>query len=550
MWFGDLVTMRWWDDLWLNESFATFMSVLCQVRATRWTNAWTTFANSEKTWAYFQDQLPSTHPIVADMPDTESIHTNFDGITYAKGASVLRQLVAWVGEDEFLHGLAGYFRRHEYGNTDLSDFLTALEESSGRDLHAWSKEWLQTTGVNVLRTAFDVSGDGMFSTFRVTQEAPAEHPILRMHRVAIGLYDATDDGRMERRKRVELDIAGPSTDVPELVGEHVPDLVLVNDDDLTYARIRLDERSLDTVVERLGLLQDPLARALCWGAAWDMVRDGEMPTREFLELVLRNIDAETDIGVVQRILGQLTSAIIAYGDPANFDAAMERLATAALAALERAEGGSDFQLAWARAFATAAIGDEHVGVVRGLLDGSRVIEGLEVDTELRWHLVLALAEGGHAEADEIQAELDRDPTDYGKRYSATALASRPTAEAKAEAWAQITGDSSLTQATLLAKMRGFQRPGQQEVLRDFVEPYFEQLGPMWDDRTLEVAVSFARNMYPGHLIEQATIDATDRHLDADRVPGPIARTLVEGRDQLQRALRAQECDRAAAASTA
>ena len=548
MWFGDLVTMRWWDDLWLNESFATFMSVLCQTEATRWRSAWTTFANSEKTWAYFQDQLPSTHPIVADMPDTESIHTNFDGITYAKGASVLRQLVAWVGEDEFLHGLAGYFRRHQYGNTDLSDFLTALEESSGRDLHAWSKEWLQTTGVNELRASFDVSGDGTFSSFRVTQEAPAEHPVLRMHRVAIGLYDATDDGRLERRRRIELDIAGPSTDVGELVGERVPDLVLVNDDDLTYARIRLDERSLDTLVERLGQLSDPLARALCWGAAWDMVRDGEMPTREFLELVLRNIDAETDIGVVQRILGQLTSAIIAYGDPANFDAAMERLATAALAALERAEPGRDFQLAWARAFATAATGDEHVGVVRSLLDGSKVIEGLEVDTELRWHLVLALAEGGHAEADEIQAELDRDPTDYGKRYAATALASRPTSEAKAEAWGQITGDSSLTQATLLAKMRGFQRPGQQEVLRDYVEPYFEQLGPMWDERTLEVAVSFARNMYPGHLIEQATIDATDRHLDADRVPGPIARTLVEGRDQLQRALRAQECDRAAAGS--
>jgi aminopeptidase N len=482
------------------------------------------------------------------MPDTESIHTNFDGITYAKGASVLRQLVAWVGEDEFLRGLAGYFRRHEYGNTDLSDFLTALEESSGRDLHAWSKEWLQTAGVNVLRASFDTSEDGVFTSFKVTQEAPAEHPVLRMHRLAIGLYDATDDDGLVRRKRLELDIGGPSTEVPDLVGERVPDLVLVNDDDLTYARIRLDERSLDTLVQRLGHLRDPLARALCWGAAWDMVRDAETPTRDFLELVLRNIGAETDIGVVQRILGQLNAAIVAYGDPANFDAAMERYASAALSALEGAAPGSDFQLAWARAFASAATGDEHVGVVRGLLDGSRVIEGLAVDTELRWHLVLALAEAGHAEADEIQAELDRDPTDYGKRYAAQALASRPTPEAKAEAWESITTDSSLTQATLAAKMRGFQRPGQQEVLRPYVEPYFEQLSPMWNDRTLEVAVSFARGMYPGHLIEQATIEATDRHLEADRVPGPIARTLVEGRDQLQRALRAQERDREAAGS--
>jgi aminopeptidase N len=560
MWFGDLVTMRWWDDLWLNESFATFMSVLCQTQATRWRSAWTTFANSEKTWAYYQDQLPSTHPIVADMPDTESIHTNFDGITYAKGASVLRQLVAWVGEGEFLDGLAGYFRRHEYGNTDLSDFLSALEESSGRDLHAWSKEWLQTSGVNVLRAEFErgdataYAGDGgpdggRFTSFRVVQEAPAEHPVLRMHRVAVGLYDATGDGRLERRRGVELDIAGPSTEVRELVGERVPDLVLVNDRDLTYARIRLDRHSLQTLVERLGHLRDPLARALCWGAAWDMVRDAETPTREYLQLVLRNIAAETDVGVVQRILGQLASAIEAYGDPANLDAARRQLASAALAALEAAEPGSDFQLAWARAFASAASGDEHVGAVRGLLDGSRVIDGLAVDTDLRWHLLLALAEGGHAGEEEIRAELDRDPTDYGRRYAAQALASRPTAEAKAEAWDSITGDRTLTSAMLQSKMSGFQRPGQQDVLRPYVEPYFEQLGPMWEDRTLEVAVAFARRMYPGHLIEQATIDATDRHLDRDRVPGPIARTLVEGRDQLQRALRAQERDRAAAAAT-
>ncbi|HXJ63899.1 MAG TPA: aminopeptidase N, partial [Actinomycetota bacterium] len=548
MWFGDLVTMRWWDDLWLNESFATFMSVLCETQATRWRGAWTTFANSEKTWAYYQDQLPSTHPIVADMPDTEAIHTNFDGITYAKGASVLRQLVAWVGEEEFLQGLAGYFRKHQYGNTDLSDFLTALEESSGRDLHAWSKEWLQTTGVNVLRAAFDAGDAGEFTSFRVTQEAPPEHPILRMHRLAVGLYDATDDGGLVRRKRVELDIAGPTTDVGELVGERVPDLVLVNDDDLTYARIRLDERSLDTVVERLGALRDPLARALAWGAAWDMVRDAETPTREFLELVLRNIHAETDIGVVQRILGQLAASIVAYGDPSNLDAARERYASFALEALEQAEPASDFQLAWARAFAPVAVGDAHVGVVRGLLDGSRVIDGLAVDTEFRWHLLLALAEGGHADAAEIEAELQRDPTDYGKRYAAQALASRPTAEAKADAWASITGDATLPMATFQAKMRGFQRAGQEDVLRDYVQPYFDQLAPMWQDRTLEVAVAFARGMYPGHLIDESVVEATDAHLDAERVPGPIARTLVEGRDQLQRALRAQACDKAAAGS--
>ncbi len=544
MWFGDLVTMRWWDDLWLNESFATFMSVLCMAQATRFRSAWTTFANSEKTWAYYQDQLPSTHPIVADMPDTESIHTNFDGITYAKGASVLRQLVAWVGEDEFLQGQAGYFRRHQYGNTDLSDFLTALEEASGRDLHAWAKEWLQTTGVNVLRASFEEE-DGHFTAFRITQEAPAEHPVLRPHRVAVGLYLDDGHGELLRRTRVELDIAGPVSDVPDLAGDRVPDLVLVNDDDLAYARIRLDPRSLATVTERLGDVRDPLARALCWGAAWDMVRDAEMPTRDFLTLVLRNVDAETDVGVVQRILGQLGSAVESYSHPANRDAARERLATAALSALERAEPRSDLQLAWARVFAPAAASDEHLAVVRGLLDGSVGYEGLAVDTELRWHLVLSLAESGKADSDVIGAELGRDPTDYGRRYAAQALASRPTAEAKAEAWESITTDRTLTAATLAAKMRGFHRPGQEDVLRPYVEPYFDQLLPMWEERTLEIAVGFARALYPGNIVEQATVDATDRYLDRGKVPGPILRTLMEGRDQVQRALRAQERDRGA-----
>jgi len=546
MWFGDLVTMRWWDDLWLNESFATFMSVLCMSQATRWRGAWTTFANSEKTWAYYQDQLPSTHPIVADMPDTESIHTNFDGITYAKGASVLRQLVAWVGEEEFLEGLAGYFRRHQYGNTDLSDFLAALEEASGRDLHAWAKEWLQTTGVNVLRASFEEE-DGHLTSFRITQEAPAEHPVLRPHRVAVGLYVDDGHGELVRRTRVELDIAGPATDVPDLVGDGVPDLVLVNDDDLTYARIRLDRRSLATVTERLGDLRDPLARALCWGAAWDMVRDAEMPTRDFLTLVLRGLGAESDIGVIQRILGQLGSAIESYADPASRDASREQLAVAALSALEQAEPGSDFQLAWARAFASAAESDEHAAILAGLLDGSMSYDGLAIDTELRWHLVLSLTRAGRVGRDVIDAELERDPTDYGDRYAAQALASRPTPEAKAEAWETITTDRTLTAAMFGAWMGGFQRPGQEEVLRPFVERYFEQLGPMWDERTLEIAVAFARRMYPGHLIEQATVEATDRHLERGRVPRPIARTLVEGRDQVQRALRAQECDRGATA---
>jgi len=547
MWFGDLVTMRWWDDLWLNESFASFMAVLSQVKATRFAGGWTTFANSEKTWAYHQDQLPTTHPITADMPDTLSIRNNFDGITYAKGASVLRQLVAWVGEEEFLAGIVAYFKRHQFGNTDLSDFLAALEETSGRDLHAWAKEWLQTAGVNTLRASFDTRTEDdqdVFDSFSVVQQTPAEWPILRPHRLAVGLYDRTDEG-LVRRRRVEMDVAGSTTAVPDLVGERVPDLVLVNDDDLAYARIRLDPRSLATVTSHLGDLRDSLARALCWGATWDMVRDAEMPTRDLVTLVLGSIHAEDDIGVVQRILAQLAFAIDLYGDPANREASQLALAEAGLEGLRGAQPGSDFQLAWARAFSSAASTDEHLAVVAGLLDGSESIDGLAVDTELRWHLIGALASAGRATDQVVAAELERDPTDQGRRHAAAVLASRPTERAKREAWDAVTGDDSLSIATMSALMRGFQQPGQTDLLRPFAQPYFEALGPMWENRTLEVALAFARGLYPGLVASDDIVAMTDRYLETGEPPGPVRRTVVEGRDGVVRALRAQARDVAA-----
>jgi len=549
MWFGDLVTMRWWDDLWLNETFATFASVLCLVQGTRFTHGWTTFCNSEKTWAYQQDQLPSTHPITADMPDTESIHTNFDGITYAKGASVIRQLVAWVGEEEFLKGIAAYFRKHEWGNTDLSDFLSALEGTSGRDLHAWAKEWLQTAGVNVLRAEFEAQGDGgaeTFASFAITQEAPPEWPVLRPHRLALGLYDRHGE-RLRRRRRAELDVIGMRTEAPDLVGEGIPDLVLVNDDDLTYARIRLDSRSLATIADGLASLDDSLARALCWAASWDTVRDAEMPTRDFLRLVLRNVPAEADIGMVQRVLGQVAWAIDVYGDPENAPAAGASFSGAALEALERAEPGSDFQLAWARAFAGAARGEEHLALVHELLDGTRHFDGLDMDTELRWHFVGSLASAGVPDAAElVEAEMERDPTDQGRRHRASALASRPQAEAKQEAWDQLTGDPTLTTAMEGALMQGFQQSDQAQLLRPYVDPYFDAAATVWKERSLEFALAFARGMYPALIIEDEVAEKTDRHLEERPPAGPVRRIMAEGRDGVMRAIRARACDRDAA----
>ena len=543
MWFGDLVTMRWWDDLWLNESFATYMSVLAQVEATRYTRGWTTFASTEKTWAYRQDQLPSTHPIAADIVDIEAVKVNFDGITYAKGASVLKQLVAWVGQDAFLSALQTYFTDHEYGNTVLADLLGALERSSGRDLSDWSAEWLETAGVNTLRPVFETDADGVFTSFTVVQEAPEQWPTLRSHRVAIGCYDLVD-GRLRRTSREELDVVGAKTDVPALVGRRQPDLVLVNDDDLTYAKIRLDERSLRTLVEHVGDFEESLPRTLCWSAAWDMTRDAELPARDYVATVLAGIGGETDIGVVQSLLRQVQSAITQFASPAWAPTGRAALAAAAMDALVAAEPGSDLQLAWARALGSVARSDEQVALLRGLLEGTAQVPGLSVDTDLRWHLLLRLVALGLAGDAEIDAELDRDRTSAGERHAATARALRPTREAKAQAWRLAVEDESIPNAVHSAVIAGFAHPEQLELLQEWVGPYFDAVGRVWETRTAEYAQNVAIGLYPALLVDPSVVERTDAHLASHDVQPALARLLLEGRDGVARALRARARDTA------
>ena len=540
MWFGDLVTMRWWDDLWLNESFATFASYLGLVEATRFRSAWTTFASNWKTWAYRQDQLPSTHPIVADAPDIETMKTNFDGITYAKGASVLRQLVAWVGQKEFLDGVQAYFARHAWANTELTDFLAALEEASGRDLSQWSQQWLETTGVNTMRASFE--GGDTFTAFAIEQEAVPDHPTLRSHRLAVGLYDYDGQRRLRRRTRVELDVEGHRTAVDELVGLAVPDLVLLNDGDLAYTKIRLDPRSLATVINSLGTLDDPLARGLCWSAAWDMMRDAELPARYYLDLVLANLGGEDQIAVVAGLLRNAESAAVVFGDPANREPARRRLAEHALAGLRAAEPASDVQLAYARAFAAAARGDDHLELVRALLDGQAVdgVEGLAVDTELRWSLVRSLAAAGVGDAPAlIAAEEGRDATDAGARHAAAARAAQPREGAKAEAWSALV-DGDLPLAMMRAVMGGFRQPDQEPLLQAYTEPYFAALLPIWERRGPDVGMSFTEALYP---VGDGAVTTTDEWMTrTDPAPAPIRRLLLEGRDQALRVARARACD--------
>jgi aminopeptidase N len=544
MWFGDLVTMRWWDDLWLNESFATWAGTLAEAEATRWTSAWTTFAQLYKAWAYRQDQLPSTHPIAADIGDIAAVEVNFDGITYAKGASVLKQLVAYVGRENFLNGVRKYFAAHAWGNATLADLLAALEQTSGRDLAAWSAEWLQTAGVNTLRPSYSVDDGGRFTEFAVEQEAPASHPVLRSHRIAIGLYDRTEAG-IVRRQRVETDVAGPRTVVPELVGQLRPDLVLVNDEDLTYAKIRLDDHSLRTLVDSIGEFTDSLPAALCWSAAWDMVRDREMATRDYVRLVLAGVSSVADISVVQTLLRQAGQAVRRFADPAWRPTGLGLMASVLRDLLHAAPAGSDTQLAYVRAFAGVAVSADDLALLAGLLDGSVVLDGLTVDTELRWSLLGRLVSRGVRGNQDIDAELARDATDAGERHAAACRAAIPTADAKREAWETLTG-GQLTIAMFRAMLAGFADPDQRLLVEPYREKYFEVVGDVWRNWSSAMAQDFVSGAYAACPISLETVDMTDAYIKAADPPAALRRLLAEGRDDVLRALRCRERDRQAA----
>ncbi|MEU9431894.1 aminopeptidase N [Streptomyces sp. NPDC048252] len=551
MWFGDLVTMEWWNDLWLNESFATYTSIACQAYhpQSRWPHSWTTFANSMKTWAYRQDQLPSTHPIMAEIRDLDDVLVNFDGITYAKGASVLKQLVAYVGMDEFFAGVQAYFKRHAYGNTRLSDLLGALEETSGRDLGTWSQKWLQTAGINILRPEIETDADGVITSFAIRQEAPAlpagakGEPTLRPHRIAVGLYGLDDDsGKLVRDERVELDIDGELTAVPQLVGKRRPDVVLLNDDDLSYAKVRLDEQSLAFVTEHLGDFESSLPRALCWASAWDMTRDGELPTRDYLSLVLSGIGKESDIGVVQSLHRQVKLAIDLYAAPATREALLTRWTDATLAHLRSSAAGSDHQLAWARAFAATARTPEQIDLLESLLDGGQTIEGLAVDTELRWAFVQRLVAVGTFDEADIAAEYERDKTAAGERHAATARAARPTPEAKAEAWASVVDSDELPNAVQEAVIGGFVQTDQRELLAPYTDRYFEVVKSIWDSRSHEIAQQIAVGLYPAVQVSRETLAKTDAWLASAEPNAALRRLVSEARAGVERALKAQAAD--------
>jgi aminopeptidase N len=537
--------MRWWDDLWLNESFAEWASHHAMTKATKYVDAWTGFTNARKNWAYRQDQLPSTHPIAADNHDLEAVEVNFDGITYAKGASTLKQLVAWVGEDEFHEGLRSYFAKHQFGNSEFSDLLSALEASSGRDLASWAEEWLQTCGVNTLSPEFEVDDEGRFTSFAVRQTAHPDFPTLRRHRIGIGAFD-TAQGHLVRRDGdeggFETDISGELTEVPAMVGRRRPDLLLLNDRDLTYAKIRLDDRSLATLVSAIDTLDDSLARALCWGAAWDMTRDAEMSTTDFAALVLRGIGAESDLTAVGALLRYARLAIDTYAAPQNRDRLTAQWEQGLGGLVDAAAAGSDHQLAFVRAFASAARSDAALDRVQAWYDGSAVPDGLTVDTDLRWSLLTALAARGRADEAAIAAELERDNTISGQESAASARTVVPTPEAKERAWeAAVVSDATAneTQRQIAAH---FEVSGQEELLQPYVDRYLDVAQHVWETKGVQRSTVILTLLFPRLLATRETLERVERWLDGASANPAAVRYVREGAADLERALAAQERD--------
>ncbi len=543
MWFGDLVTMTWWDDLWLNESFAEWASHFAQeeIRAMghERPDPWATFCNSRKTWAYRQDQLPSTHPIAADMVDLEAVELNFDGITYAKGASALRQLVAFVGRDAFLAGVRHYFAAHAWGNTQLPDLLSALEESSGRDLSFFTSQWLQTSGVNTISAEWDLDGD-TFTRFGLRQKALPLFPTLRRHRIAVGLYDLVD-GRLTRTDRVELDIDGEYTEVPELVGRRRPALVLPNDGDLTYTKIRLDAESLATLVEHIDKLDSSLTRALAWGATWDLCRDGQMSSDDYVALVLRGIAVEDDLTAVSALLAQSRLAIDYYTPEANRHALGDRFTAGLVRLLKDAAPGSDHQLAFARALSTSIRDDDGAEVLKAWLAGEEVPEGLAVDTDLRWRLVTDLARIGAIGDDVIAAENERDNTAAGAEKAAGARAALKSPDAKAAAWQRALADDTPNE-THFQVTALFWQVDQADELAPYVDAYLDAVEAIsqgrdgWGDRSTQIRQHVLSNLFPRPLADQAFLDRLDAFMAERELVDSVRRLVIERRDDAARAL--------------
>ncbi|MEV7326534.1 aminopeptidase N [Micromonospora sp. NPDC093244] len=555
MWFGNLVTMRWWDDLWLNESFAEYLGVRVAAEATRFEGTWTTFAMRRKAWGYAADQRPSTHPVAPqEVADAAEGLLNVDGISYAKGASVLRQLVAWLGDEAFLAGLNAHFAAHRFGNAALADLLTSLSAgpavaseggsaAGGRDLSGWAELWLRRSQVNTLRAEVTVDADGRYTEVAVVQTAPESYPVLRPHRIGVGRYAA--DGTV-RRHEVDLDPAvdGGRTVLGELAGEPAARLLLLNDGDLTFAKVRLDPASADAVPLVLPGLADSLTRAVLWSEALDAATDGERPVTGLVDLMVAALPAEKEVIIAEDVLGLSRSLVDRYLDPLTRSAALARIAGACQRLLDGAPAGESLQLAAARGWIAATTDTD---LLVGWLAGRDVPAGLTVDAELRWAVLRRLVVLGAAGAAEIAAEAEADVSSTGAERAARCRAALPDPAAKQAAWDIIVHDTELSNRLLEATAEGFWQPEQAEVTAAYVERYFTDMPAAAARRTAWTADRVAALAFPRYAVAQPTREAAAALLARDDLTPGLRRVVVDADDDLRRALVARTAVAATAA---
>jgi aminopeptidase N len=527
MWFGNLVTMRWWDDLWLNEAFGDYMGHRVPAAVTSFRGTLTTFSALRKGLAYAADQRPSTHPLSADAPDVATGLSHFDHISYFKGSAVIRQLATLIGEEALQNGLRRYIKRHAYGNADYGDFLAALADSNQVDLPSWAQTWLRESNVDTLEPEIAVDG-GRITAAAIVQSAPASHPVLRPHTLNVGLYGAAP-------AVVRVTVDGPRTELPELVGRPAPRFLLLNDDDLAYAKVRLHPQSLAALPAELPGLSS-VNQAMIWCALLQEVRDAVLPAAQYLELVSRLLSPQTAVPILTEVLRQAQAEVIdRFLPPAHHAAALARLADLCRVILAGAEASDQSRLIVFRALIGASA---ETAELRNWLAGRDLPAAIAPDSELAWLIRFRLAQLGELSETEIRVAYDADRSIQGEQFLAKCQAARPDPAAKHAAWQAITTDPGRSNFSVWALAEGFWQPSQAGLTAPYVSRFFADLPGADRVRGDQVMPMLTQWLYPRYAASPDTLAHADALLGRGELSVPVRRKVVDSTDDLRRVVRA------------